>query len=83
MQRSQTEDCESARRSFDNIVNKFPNFEQSHNAQLMLAKSHEAGRNYEQATKNYDNVANRHPDDERAVQALITQKRQVMRWNPV
>ncbi|MCZ6681428.1 MAG: tetratricopeptide repeat protein [Candidatus Poribacteria bacterium] len=64
-------DYESAQKSFDTIVNQFPNFERSHNAQLMLAKSYEEAQDYEKAAEIYDNVANRHPEGERAVQALI------------
>ena len=68
-------DYESAQKSFDTIVNQFPHLERSHNAQLMLAKSHENARNFEKAVEIYDNVAYRHPDGKRASQALINKAR--------
>ena len=66
---------ESAQKSFDVVVNQFPHLERSHNAQLMLAKSHESARNFEKATEIYDNVVNRHPDGKRVGQALISKAR--------
>ena len=68
-------DYESAQKSFDTIVNQFPHLERSHNAQLMLAKSHENARNFTKAVEIYDNVAYRHPDDKRATQALVNKAR--------
>ena len=65
-------DYVSAQKSFDSVVNQFPHLERSHNAQLMLAKSHENSQNFEKAIEVYDNVANRHPDGKRAAQALIS-----------
>ena len=66
-----TKDYESAQRSFDAIVNKFPNLGNlSHNAQLMLAKSYEEAGAYKKAIATYDNVVNRHPESDRAAQAL-------------
>lgn len=65
----------SAQKSFDSVVNQFPHLDRSHNAQLMLAKSHENGENFEKAIEVYDNVANRHPDGKRAAQALINKAR--------
>lgn len=70
-----TTEYESAQKSFDTVVNRFPHLERSHNAQLMLAKSHENAGNFEKATEIYDNVANRHPDGKRAGQALINKAR--------
>ena len=66
---------ESAQKSFDAIVNQFPHLERSHNAQLMLAKSHENAQNFEKAVEIYENVAYRHPDGKRASQALINKAR--------
>ncbi len=68
-------DYESAQKSFDTIVNQFPHLERSHNAQLMLAKSHENARNFEKAVEIYDNVAYRHPNTKRAGQAIINKAR--------
>ncbi len=68
-------DYELAQKSFDAIVNQFPHLERSHNAQLMLAKSHENARNFEKAVEIYENVAYRHPDGKRASQALINKAR--------
>ena len=68
-------DYESAQKSFDAIVNQFPHLERSHNAQLMLAKSHENAQNFEKAVEIYENVAYRHPDGKRASQALINKAR--------
>ena len=70
-----TMDYESAQKSFDAIVNQFPHLERSHNAQLMLAKSHENARNFEKAVEIYDNVAYRHPNTKRVSQALINKAR--------
>lgn len=70
-----TTEYESAQKSFDTVVNQFPHLERSHNAQLMLAKSHENVGNFEKASEIYDNVANRHPDGKRAGQALINKAR--------
>ena len=71
----QAMDYESAQKSFDTIVNQFPHLDRSHNAQLMLAKSHENARNFEKAVEIYDNVAYRHPNTKRAGQALINKAR--------
>ena len=68
-------DYESAQKSFDAIVNQFPHLERSHNAQLMLAKSHENARNFGKAVEIYENVAYRHSDGKRASQALINKAR--------
>ena len=68
-------DYESAQQSFDTVVNQFPHLDRSHNAQLMLAKSHESAGNFEKATEIYDNVANRHPEGKRAGQALVNKAR--------
>ncbi len=64
-----------AQKSFDSVVNQFPQLERSHNAQLMLARSHERNNNFEKAIEIYDNVANRHPDGKRAAQALLNKAR--------
>ena len=63
-------DYSTAQTQFDTIVNKFPNLELSHNAQLMLAKSFEDAKNFEQAVEIYDNFANRNPRSERAAIAI-------------
>ncbi len=63
-------DYPTAQTQFDTIVNKFPNLELSHNAQLMLAKSFEDSKNFEQAVEIYDNFANRNPRSERAAIAI-------------
>lgn len=63
-------DYSTAQTQFDAIVNKFPNLELSHNAQLMLAKSFEDAKNFEQAVEIYDNFANRNPRSERAAIAI-------------
>ena len=63
-------DYNTAQTQFDAIVNKFPNLELSHNAQLMLAKSFEDSQNFEQAVEIYDNFANRNPRSERAAIAI-------------
>ena len=68
-------DYESAQKSFDTVVNQFSHLVHSHNAQLMLAKSHESAGNFEKAMEIYDNVANRHPDGKRAGGALISKAR--------
>ena len=65
----------SAQKSFDTVVNQFPHLERSHNAQLMLAKTHENAQNFEKAIEVYENVANRHPDGKRVGQALINKAR--------
>ena len=64
-------DYQSARQSFNIIINKFPTSELSHNAQLMLAKSYEDVGDYEKAIEVYDNVANRYPEGKQAAQALV------------
>lgn len=64
-------DYNTAQTQFDAIVNKFPNLELSHNAQLMLAKSFEDSKNFEQAVEIYDNFANRNPRSERAAIAIV------------
>lgn len=63
-------DYNTAQTQFDAIVNKFPNLELSHNAQLMLAKSFEDSKNFERAVEIYDNFANRNPRSERAAIAI-------------
>ena len=73
-------DYKTAQVQFDAIVNKFPQLELSHNAQLMLAKSYEDAQNFEQAVEIYDNFANRNPRSERAAIA-IARKGQIQREN--
>ena len=70
-----SENYQSAQQSFGVIVEKFPNSELSHNAQLMLAKSYEEINDYRKAVEIYDNVANRHPEGKRATQALVNKAR--------
>ncbi len=73
-------DYKTAQAQFDTIVNKFPQLELSHNAQLMLAKSYEDSQNFEQAVEIYDNFANRNPRSERAAIA-IARKGQIQKEN--
>ena len=63
-------DFNAAQTQFDAVINKFPQLELSHNAQLMLAKSFEDANDFEQAVEIYDNFANRNPRSERAAIAL-------------
>ena len=63
-------DYKAAQTQFDTIINTFPSLELSHNAQLMLAKSFEDAKNFEQAVEVYDNFANRNPRSERAAIAI-------------
>lgn len=69
------QDYDSAQTQFDTIINKFPHLEVSHRAQLMLAKSYEEGKKYEQAVEVFDNFANRNPQSERAAVALANKAR--------
>ncbi len=69
------QDYESAQSQFDTIINKYPHLEISHKAQLMLAKSYEEGKKYEQAVEVFDNFANRNPQSERAATALANKAR--------
>ncbi|MFP6721683.1 MAG: tetratricopeptide repeat protein [Candidatus Poribacteria bacterium] len=64
-----------AAKSFNVVINKFPNLEWANNAQLMLAKSYEKAQNFEKAAEIYDNFANRNPKNERAATALINKAR--------
>lgn len=73
-------DYKTAQAQFDTIINKFPQLELSHNAQLMLAKSYEDAQNFEQAVEIYDNFANRNPRSERAAIA-IARKGQIQKEN--
>ena len=65
----------SAQEQFDRVVNRFSALELSNKAQLMLAKSFEEAKDYEQAAEIYDNFANRHPTSERAALALVNKAR--------
>ena len=69
------QDYDSAQVQFDTIINNFPQLEISHRAQLMLAKSYEEGKKYEQAVEVFDNFANRNPQSERAAVALANKAR--------
>ncbi len=69
------QEYESAEAQFDTIINNFPHLELSHRAQLMLAKSYEEGKKYEQAVEVFDNFANRNPQSERAAVALANKAR--------
>lgn len=75
MHHYRSKDFASAQTEFDKIVNQFPQLELSHNAQLMLAKSYEEAKNYEQAVEIFDNFANRNPRSERAAQAIANKAR--------
>ena len=66
---------EASQTQFDAIVNKFPQLELSHNAQLMLAKSFEEANDFEQAVEVFDNFANRNPRSERAALAIANKGR--------
>ena len=68
-------DFDNAQTQFDLIINKFPNLELSHNAQLMLAKSYEEAQNFEKAVEVFDNFAHRNPQSQRAAQALANKAR--------
>ena len=63
-------DFKSAQTQFDAIVNNHPHLELSHNAHMMLARSLEEAKSYEQAAEAFDNFANRNPRSKRAAQAL-------------
>lgn len=69
------QDYDSAQSHFDTIINTYPHLELSHRAQLMLAKSFEEGKKYEQAVEVFDNFANRNPQSERAAVALANKAR--------
>ena len=64
------EKYDTAQLYFGIIVNQFSHLELSQNAQLMLAKSYEAGEKFEQALESYDNFMNRYPQSTRIPQIL-------------
>ena len=68
-------DFKAAQTQFDAIINNFPNLELSHNAQLMLAKSFEEAKDFEQAVEVFDNFANRNPRSQRAALAIANKGR--------
>ena len=68
-------DFKASQTQFDAVVNNFPQLELSHNAQLMLAKSFEEAKNFEQAIEVFDNFANRNPRSERAALAIANKGR--------
>ncbi len=70
-----SKEYESAQEQFDTVVNNFAGLELSNKAQLMLAKSFEEAKDYEQAAEIYDNFANRHPTSNRAALALVNKAR--------
>lgn len=63
-------DYDAAQPHFETIVKQFSHLELSQNAQLLLARSYEEGKNFKQAVEVYDNFANRYPQSKRAPQAL-------------
>lgn len=68
-------DFKVSQTQFDAIINNFPNLELSHNAQLMLAKSFEEAKDFEQAVEVFDNFANRNPRSQRAALAIANKGR--------
>ena len=68
-------DYKAAQTQFDAIVNNFPQLELSQNAHLMLAKSLEEAKSYDQAAEAFDNFANRNPRSKRAALALENKAR--------
>ena len=68
-------DFKAAQTQFDAIINNFPQLELSHNAQLMLAKSFEEAKDFEQAVEVFDNFANRNPRSQRAALAIANKGR--------
>lgn len=68
-------DFRASQTQFDAIVNNFPQLELSHNAQLMLAKSFEEAKDFEQAVEVFDNFANRNPRSQRAALAIANKGR--------
>ena len=68
-------DYKASQTQFDAIINNFPNLELSHNAQLMLAKSFEEAKDFEQAVEVFDNFANRNPRSQRAALAIANKGR--------
>ena len=68
-------DFKAAQVQFDAVINNFPQLELSHNAQLMLAKSFEEAKDFEQAVEVFDNFANRNPRSQRAALAIANKGR--------
>ena len=68
-------DFKAAQTQFDAVINNFPQLELSHNAQLMLAKSFEEAKDFEQAVEVFDNFANRNPRSQRAALAIANKGR--------
>lgn len=68
-------DFKAAQTQFDAVINNFPELELSHNAQLMLAKSFEEAKDFEQAVEVFDNFANRNPRSQRAALAIANKGR--------
>lgn len=72
------EKYDTAQLYFEIIVNQFSHLKLSHNAQIMLAKSYEAGEKFEQALESYDNFVNRYPQSARTPQ-ILTYKARIQR----
>ncbi len=72
------EKYDTAQLYFEIIVNQFSNLKLSHNAQIMLAKSYEAGEKFEQAVEIYENFMNRYPQSKRTPQ-ILTYKARIQR----
>ena len=68
-------DFKASQTQFDAVINNFPQLELSHNAQLMLAKSFEEAKDFEQAVEVFDNFANRNPRSQRAALAIANKGR--------
>lgn len=68
-------DFKASQTQFDAVINNFPQLELSHNSQLMLAKSYEEAKDFEQAVEVFDNFANRNPRSERAALAIANKGR--------
>ena len=66
---------DTAQTHFETIVTQFPHLRLRRNAQLMLAKSYEAGQKYPQAMETFENFAKRYPQNQRAAQAIANKTR--------
>ena len=66
------EKYEDAVKVFDEVINKYPEHQQSHYAQLLLAKAYEKTGDSDQASEIYASFARRSDDSKRSVQALLS-----------
>ncbi len=72
------EKYDTAQIYFEIIVNQFSHLKLIHNAQIMLAKSYEAGEKFEQAVETYENLMTRYPYSKRTPQ-ILTYKARIQR----